>query len=74
VKQRVVFKGHMHPRHSIDADKAANRSRFADTQPLPAVQTMRLAPLRRPSIIPLDSSLLGCFARWLRNLRIGGRV
>jgi hypothetical protein len=55
----------------IDDEVAANRSLFDEAmEELPAV---RIAPLRRNSVIPLDGSLLGRLSRWLRNLRIGGR-
>ena len=60
-------------RRLIDDDIAINRSRFDDTA-APEVPVARLAPLRRPSVIPLDGSLLGRFARWVRNLRVGGGV
>jgi hypothetical protein len=29
-------------------------------------------PRPRPSVIPLDNSLLACLARWLRNLSLKG--
>jgi hypothetical protein len=57
----------------IDSEISANRSRFDETvmrdDDAPG---LRMAPLRRPSLIPLDGSLLGRFARWIRNLSLKG--
>jgi hypothetical protein len=66
--------GAMHPdnyrsiNRLIDDDVVANRSRFDEE----CVPVLRMAPLRRPSLIPLDGSVLGRFARWLRNLSLKG--
>jgi hypothetical protein len=56
----------------IDDQIAANRSRFDETVLRDDETSLRMAPLRRPSLIPLDGSLLGRFARWIRNLSLKG--